>query len=270
MADSPRPPVPASLDRSAVERILARASELQTSAVTDPDGRLSEEQLEALAKEVGLDPINLRQAIAEERTRSAVPQERGMLAKLYGGAFATAQRTVSGRPADVLKALDDWMQRQEGLVVQRYFGDRIVWESRRDLIGAVRRVASGRGHVLLRASCVSATVIPVDGSRSLVRLDADLGSHRSLMANQTAAIGGVGVLTTGTLVMLSFAAAAAVVPALVLAPVGYAASRAAHKGAVSRAQLVLEQVLDRLERGEAGRPPSLISMLAAAVGARKL
>jgi hypothetical protein len=34
---------------------------------------------------------------------------------------------------------------------------------------------------------------------------------------------------------------------------------------VARAQLALEQVLDRLERGEAGRPPTLLSMLAAAV-----
>ena len=193
-----------------------------------------------------------------------------MLASLYGGAYATAQRTVSGSPAEVLKALDEWMQRQEGLMVQRYFGDRIVWESRRDFIGAVRRVASGRGHALMRASTVAATVIAVDGTRSLVRLDADLAGHRSTMASQTAAIGTVGVVASGTLLVLSFAAAAAVAPALLLAPIGYAASRASHRGAVSRAQLVLEQVLDRLERGEAGRPPSLISMLAAAVGARKL
>jgi hypothetical protein len=34
---------------------------------------------------------------------------------------------------------------------------------------------------------------------------------------------------------------------------------------MERAQLALEQVLDRLERGEAGRPPTLLSMLAAAV-----
>src|SRR4051812_47452420 len=140
MADTPRPPVPvpASIDRAAVERILARATELQSSASNDPEGRLSEAQLEALAKEVGIDPINLRQAIAEERTRTTVPVERGMLASLYGGAFASAQRTVHGRPADVLKALDEWMQRQEGLMVQRYFPDRVVWESRRDFVGAVR------------------------------------------------------------------------------------------------------------------------------------
>ncbi len=270
MPDSPRPPVPTSLDRAAVERILARASELQTSPTSDPDGRLTEVQLEALAKEVGLDAINLKQAIAEERTRTAVPSERGVLASMYGGAFATAQRTVRGRPADVLKALDDWMQRQEGLIVQRYFGDRIVWESRRDLVGAVRRVASGRGHALLRASTVSATVIVVDETRCLVRLDADLSGHRSTMASQTAAIAGVGILASGAWAVMGIIAAGVVAPVLVLAPLGYAISRSGHRGAVGRAQLVLEQVLDRLERGEAGRPPSLMSMLAAAVGVKRL
>src|SRR5207237_2065816 len=68
-----------------------------------------------------------------------------------------------------------------------YFTDRIVWESRRDLVGTVRRFASGRGHVLARSSAIGATAIAVDANRTLVRLDADLAGHRTLMANQTAA-----------------------------------------------------------------------------------
>src|SRR4051812_36915040 len=132
MADAPRPPaVPAPIDRASVDRILARALELQSSGGIDPEGQLTEAQLLALAKEVGLDPINLRQALAEERTRIAVmPEERGVLAALYGGAAVSAQRTVRGTPTQVLKALDEWMQRQEGLVPQRYFTERIVWEAR--------------------------------------------------------------------------------------------------------------------------------------------
>ena len=43
---------------------------------------------------------------------------------------------------------------------------------------------------------------------------------------------------------------------------------ASHAQSVARTQLALEQVLDRLERGEAGRPPSLIGMLSAVVGGR--
>src|SRR3954468_24954391 len=120
MPDSPNLPAP--IDRAAVDRILARALELQADVAPDSQGQLTEAQLLDLAKEVGLDPVNLRQAMAEERTRVAVPEERGLLASLYGSATVSAQRTVNGTPAQVLQALDDWMQRQECLKVKRHFG----------------------------------------------------------------------------------------------------------------------------------------------------
>ena len=261
--------LPARIDRAAVDRILARALELQADVPADAQGQLTEAQLLDLAKEVGLDPVNLRQALAEERTRVAIPDERGVLASLYGGASASAQRTVRGTPAQVLKALDDWMQRQECLTVQRYFSsERIVWEARRDVIGIVRRTVSGRGSALARTTDVSATALALDESRVLVRLDARLGGYRSLMANQNVAITGAGVVIGGVLVVLSFPLLAAAAPAVLLAPAAFAAGRASHQRTVVRAQLALEQVLDRLERGEAGRPPTLLSMLAAAVSRR--
>ena len=262
--------LPARIDRAAVDRILARALELQADVPSDPQGQLTEAQLLELAKEVGLDAVNLRQALAEERTRVALPEERGMLASLYGGASASAQRTVSGTPAQVLKALDDWMQRQECLSVQRYFSsERIVWEARRDVVGMVRRTVSGRGLALARASDVSATAIALDATRVLVRLDARLAGYRSLMAQQNVALTGAGVVAGGVLAVLSFPLLAAAAPVALLAPAAFAAGRASHQRTVGRAQLALEQVLDRLERGEAGRPPTLLSMLAAAVAGKR-
>ena len=270
MADAPRPPaLPATIDRASVDRILARALELQSTTTSDPEGQLTESQLVALAKEVGLDPINLRQALAEERTRVAVmPDERGVLATLYGGAAVSAQRTVRGTPAQVLKAVDEWMQRQEGLVPQRYFTERIVWEARTDLIAAVRRTVSGRDQALARATCVGATAIGIDEGRVLVRLDAQLGGHRAMMAKQNAALTGAAVIAGGVLAVLSFPVFIIAAPAAVALPLGFAAARASHDRTVTRAQLALEQVLDRLERGEAGRPPTLMSMLAAVVSGR--
>jgi hypothetical protein len=269
MSERPRD-LPAKIDRAAVDRILARAVELQADAGTgDAQGQLTEAQLIDLAREVGLDPVNLRQAMAEERTRVAVPPEEGLLAKLYGGAQASAQRTVPGTPAQVLRALDDWMQRQECLVVQRYFPERVVWEARRDLITVARRAVSGRGEALARATDVAATAIALDASRVLVRLDARLAGYRTLMARQNAALTGVGVVSGGVLAVLSFPLFAIAAPAALLVPAGFAAARASHRRSVARAQLALEQVLDRLERGEAGRPPTLLSMLAAAVGGRR-
>src|SRR5688500_15757773 len=117
-SEGPKPTnLPATIDRAAVERVLARALELQAGSTTESVDQLSEAQLLELAKEVGLDSMHLRQALAEERTRVAVPAESGLLTTLFGGATVSAQRTVAGTPSQVLKALDDWMQRQEGLRV---------------------------------------------------------------------------------------------------------------------------------------------------------
>ena len=272
MPDAPRPPVTSpSIDRASVDRILARALELQSSSSVDPDGRLTEAQLEALAKEVGLDQVNLRQALAEERTRIEAPaHEHGVLAGLYGSSGASAQRTVRGTPAQVLKAIDDWMQREESLIAQRYFTDRIVWEAQRGLVSGLRRSVSGRGHALVRATTVGATAVAVDADRVVVRLDAHLGGYRSLMVNQNAGLIVAGLFATSVLAVISVPLLAAAAPAALLAVGGFSVSRNSHLASVARAQLALEQVLDRLERGEAGRPPSLLSMLAAAVGSRPL
>lgn len=266
-----RPPanLPSKIDRAAVDRILTRALELQSDAPGDGQGQLTETQLLDLAKEVGLDPTNLRQALAEERTRVAVPDEQGVLATLYGSATASAQRTVRGTPAQVLRALDDWMQRQESLTVQRYHStERIVWEARRDIVGIVRRTVSGRGHALSRATDVAATAIALDDARVLVRLDARLAGYRALMAQQNVAVAGAALVGGGVLAVLSFPLLAIAAPVAVLVPVGFGIARTSQHRTVQRAQLALEQVLDRLERGEAGRPPTLLSMLAAAVGGR--
>src|SRR5688500_16321529 len=88
--------LPATIDRAAGERVLARALELQAGASGETHDRLSEAQLHDLAKEVGLDATHLRQALAEERTRVVVPEERGLLATLFGSAIVSAQRTVTG------------------------------------------------------------------------------------------------------------------------------------------------------------------------------
>lgn len=270
MPDSPRPPVPSpSIDRASVDRILARALELQASTSDDPEGRLTEVQLEALSKEVGLDPVNLRQALAEERARIEAPaMERGLMATLYGSSGVSAQRTVRGTLAPVLKALDDWMQREELLIGQRYFTERIVWEARTDLASRLKRAASGRRHALARATTVGATVVSLNDGRVLVRLDAHLGGYRSLMVNQNAGLTVVGLMATSVLAVISVPLLAAAAPAALLAVGGFSVSRNSHLASVARAQLALEQVLDRLERGEAGRPTSLLGAFASVVAGR--
>ncbi len=268
MPDRPNSNLPATqapLDRTAIDRVLARASELQVaSSSTDQSGMLTEADLIAIGKEAGISPATLSQALAEERSRITVPTEDGFLASITGPAIATASRTVRGKPADVLAALDNWMQREECLRVQRRFPDRITWEQKSGFLGTVQRNLnlSGRGYHLTRASQVAATIIPVDAERVLVRLDADLSESRGARLRVSGGALVAGILGSGIIAVIGSIAVvpeafillggAAAVPTLAGAAMGYQIGKK-HREVVMRAQLSLEQTLDRLEFGAAGR-----------------
>jgi hypothetical protein len=271
MADSPVPRPPAArLDRSSLERVLARAAELQGSASdVDPAEQFTEEQLIELGKEVGLSAQNLRQALAEERTRSVIPEEeRGIAASVFGPGRVRAARTVPGRSADVLASIDTWMQRQELLIVKRHHADRIVWEPSRDFLVGLKRAfkSGGRDYALSRSFEVSATVMPVDDQRAHVVLDGDFTTRRSAAVTQAAGSAGLGAVASGALLFINVPLLVAAAPVVVIAASGVAAARGLQRNVVTRAQLALEQLLDRLERGELARrgAESLLGAIVAA------
>src|SRR5438067_2985273 len=152
MADANRPPVPArpALDPSAVERVLARAAELQGAGSSAPDvGALTEAQLVEIAREAGIAPEHVRRAIAEERTRVVLPEEHGLAALIAGPGTASAVRVVRGSPAQTAGALDAWLDREACMRVLRRFGERTLWEPRSDFVGNLRRgLAGNEGRVL--------------------------------------------------------------------------------------------------------------------------
>ena len=259
------------LDRQALERVLARAAELQgAGAIPESSDLISESQLRDIGNEVGLSAETINQALAEERTRINVPEERGLVAQIAGASFATATRTVPGTQRDVLATIDAWMLREECLQVQRRFVDRITWEPQRGLFGKIRRTVnvSGRGYYLMDAGQVSATVLPVDGSRVVVRLDADIHASRAkrvgmggVLATMGAAASGiVGLALVVAHLPLIIAAGAAVLPFAGSSVAAYKLART-HRTVLSSVQLALEQVLDRLEHGEFERPGGLLGTI---------
>ena len=213
-----------------------------------------------IGKEAGISPNTLTQALAEERSRIAVVEEQGFLASITGPAVATASRTVRGAPAEVLAAIDNHMQREECLRVQRRFPDRVTWEPKSGMVGQLQRSLNfgGRGYHLTRASQVAATIIPVDAERVLVRLDADLSHSRGARVRVGAAALVAGILGSGLVAILGTLVAApeaimivggaVAVPTLLGATAGYQVGKG-HRQLVLRAQLALEQTLDRLEFG---------------------
>lgn len=265
MPDETSPPTPPSsaplpvqrppLSRAALERVLARAAELQATEAEPGDAMLTDEQLLDVGKEVGLAPQHLRQALAEERSRSVVPEEGGRIAHVFGPAIVHASRTVRGKPETVFAGLDAWMQREESLQVKRRLPDRIIWEPRAGFVTDIRRAFNigGRGYHLSRAYEVAATAFAVDADRVLVRLEANLQNVRAQRLATGAATTGTGVIASAVLLTLGFFAPVAAIPTAIGLAGGYFTARS-HSPVVARAQVALEQVLDRLEHGELPRP----------------
>ena len=262
---TPTPNVPARLDRGALERVLKRAAELQAADADPSDATLTEEQLVDVGREVGLAPQHLRQALAEERSRSLVPEEDSTLAHLFGPAIAYASRTVRATPESVLAALDFWLTREHSLQVKRRFPDRMLWEPRSGFFSEFQRAfnVGGHGYHLAKAHEVAATVVRVDDGRVLVRLEANLTNVRVQRVASGGAVVGGGAVGAATLVALGFFVPVAAIPAAAAVVAGYFVARS-HVPVVARAQVSLEQLLDRLERGELPRP-SLLSTFGATI-----
>lgn len=263
MSPDPKPSTavtPRSLDRAALDRVLARAAEIQLAgAIGDTSDSISEEEIISIGKEVGLSPGVLRQALAEERTRVSLMEEGGLVAKVAGPRMAYGSRTVNGNPSDVLAAMDAWMINKECLQVQRRFGERVVWEPARGLWSGIKKSVNigGRGYDLCRAACVAATVSEVAPGRTHVRIDADLTTSRTARVRGASALAGVGVVAAGGAALLGvaitaapvFILVAAAVPLLGFGSAAYATAES-HRSVATRVQLAIEQVLDRLEHGE--------------------
>jgi hypothetical protein len=262
------PPGPA-LSRAALERVLARAAELQAATGEgDESGAMTEEQLVELGKEVGLSGELLRQALAEERGRTLLPVESGWLANVTGVSAVTAARTVPGNPAAVLGALDAWMQRSEALQVKRRFADQLVWEARRDVFSVIRRTLPiwGRGFELIPANDVSAIVTAVGPDKAHARIVADFSAARSQRATAGAALAFAMLLVTAPLVAIGVSPVLSAIPAALAAMLALFVTRRQYRQLVSRAQVALEQALDRLEFADARPPTTAQALLDAFIG----
>jgi hypothetical protein len=256
------------VSRAALERVLARAAELQNASGEDaerPD-TLTEAQIEELGKEVGLSPQHVRQALAEERARiqPVAVSGSGIGYQLFGVDRVGAQRVVRGKPERLLAALDRWMQREEGLKVLRQRPDFIIWEPSRGIFESVRRVFGSGDFALVRSNEVSGTVVPVDDEFTLVRLEAAFSSLRSEMGSRTIMGTVFGAAGTGVALLLGVMAPVAVAPVVLLSAGSYYSARRTQQHAVHRAMLSLEQALDRLERTDSGQP-SLLRLIESAL-----
>ena len=247
---TPRPPI----DRAALERVLARAAELQAQgAGAETDGALSDEQILDLGKEVGLTPDTLRQALAEERGRVVVPQAAGLGGGWFGSASLSASRIVPGALAAVLADVDAALRGELSFDVKRRFPDRMLWEPRRTFLDAMRQQFQRPGEAthLRIADEVGALVVAVDSQRTHVTVDALVATMRSRASTISvvlAGAGGMGALAFSVATVMPWIGIPVVATSVAL---GLAYVRRDYRAEALRVATALEQLLDRLEFGPA-------------------
>jgi hypothetical protein len=238
------------ISREALERIIHRAAELQAGERDIGDG-LTEPEVLALGKDVGIPPRYLHQALLEERTRTDVGPQAGLWGWLAGPARLSAARVAPGDHETVERALARWMQEEELLQVKRRYPDRTTWEPKVGAFASIQRAlgSGGRRFALARATDVGGQVTPLESGFSHVQLLADVRNLRRQRLGIAAALLGAGAAATGALVAMAVLAPFAYVPLLGLGLAAWAALRS-HRAQQEQIQIGLEQVLDRLERGE--------------------
>jgi hypothetical protein len=247
------------IDRKALERIVRRAAELQAGSQEIGEGLTSQDVL-ALGKEVGIPEGYLRQAMLEEQTRTAPESTAGTWAWLTGPRSLVAHRVVPGDRATVERALSRWMTDEELLQPKRQYADRTSWEAKAGAFASIQRAISGRRrYSLASARDITSQVVQLEPGFCLVRLEADINQQRRnrITGGMVMAMFGWGLTGATALIAppLALAQILAMVPGVGLTLGGAMIART-HRGANERMLVGLEQVLDRLERGDTHGSPS--------------
>jgi hypothetical protein len=242
--------LPANFDRAALERIIRRATELQTGE-HDVGDELSTEEVLALGKEVGISERHLRQAVLEESNRPMVVQAEGWLDRLSGSAVVSAERVVAGDGDGVESALLRHMEQEELLRLQRQKAGRIAWEQMTGWQATVKRsVSGGRPYHLQHADLITATLTPLETGYLHVSLVASLRQNRAQYLGF--GFGMASLTVAGAAVLFALGA----FPLVALAPLPLGAGLLVgvsrqFRPVAQRTQLGLEIILDHLERGVA-------------------
>jgi len=238
------------ITREALERIVQRAAELQAHEKDVGDG-LTRGEVLALGKDVGIPARYLEQALIEEETRSGLEPEPGVLAWLVGPAMLRAARVVPGDRASAESAIAAWLEQDELLQVKRRYPDQTTWEPKAGAFATLQRAfkAGGKTFALARAAEVAGSVVPLESGSCHVQVRADVSNLRRQRLAGVAALLGVGALATALAPVLGALFPWMFVPIIVMGVAGVAYGRS-HRRDIERVHVGLEQLLDRLERGE--------------------
>ncbi len=239
-----------------LERVIARASVLQHAAGEGEQRQLSEEEIIAIGREVGLEPEHVRRALAEYRAEAlspTPPDDHPLLARHFGQPFARVRRVMRGDPQDIHLAFERHLRSEESMRAIRRHSTASVWEPDSSWKGKLSRALNleGRSFEISQLKSFSISTAPASPNESLVIVTADLKEERTeqiqgwgFSLGALTAIAFVGAAVEGLSVwywMLIMALAASV------SALGAFAIRTSMDNRRRRAALLLEGLLDQLE-----------------------
>lgn len=238
-----------------MEAVIRRASELQFAAGGGDEG-ISETELLRIGRELGLEPANLRRALAEVRTAGG-PAERGMMVGLMGERTVRASRIVRRPAAQLGMFLEEYLRRCEYMDPVRRFPDRTRYARASGIGAAFGRAAAklSSRQASLDLQELDVGVSALDDDSALVELSVDQGTLRTGLTAGGAAVG-----SAGSVGIISFALASPAPDPLSLVAVPILAGsmwvmRSIYRHTSGTLENRLESFLDRLEHGEVRLPP---------------
>ena len=237
------------IDRDALERIIKRAAALQAQERDIGEG-LTRDEVVALGKDVGIPARYLQQALIDEDTRS-VGTERGLLEWLAGAGTLGAARVVPGDRQSIERAIAVVLDQEELLQLKRRFADYTTWEPKAGAFASLQRAfgAGGKQFALARAAEVVVQVTPLETGYCHVRLQADVGNLRRHRIAGAATLIGFGAAATALAPAMGVLFPWIALPLAIGALAAVAHARGQRRDG-ERVHIGLEQLLDRLERGE--------------------
>lgn len=251
---------PPALNREELERVIRRAAELQSRSGESPEFELDENEVVRIGEEVGLAPRHVRQALADLRAESLlpdVPAETNLATRLWGSGFVRESRVVLGDATAVESKLERYLRERETLTPIRQRPGHSLWEKSGGLLSSLQRGLDlgGHGHELAKARNVELFVEQLEPGHSLVTIVVDLRNQRAehatgwffaLFPGVTGITAAVGVITTGNPAFIAIGAGLGAAAGLLSSTVFTSKSFEKRRARVS---LMVQGILDRLEAG---------------------
>lgn len=176
------------LSRPLAERVLQRAIELHHDDVHGPD-RITRDQLDQIAKELGIEPEYVEAALVAELTTRRDSPPRSLRERMLAPDRISGGRVIDADKETIERSIIEWLRAQEGFRPRAQTGSGYVWERDDHWATKLRLGLSSNKGPLRGLRTITHRHTDLGDGRHLVELDADA---RVISRTGAGLIGGFG------------------------------------------------------------------------------